>query len=48
MHRVCGGWRSALAKVEGVQEVGVNLATERATVTYDPAVTDLSRHARRS
>jgi len=27
----------ALAKVAGVQAAGVNLATERATVTYDPA-----------
>ncbi len=27
----------ALAKVPGVQTAGVNLATERATVTYDPA-----------
>ncbi len=28
----------ALSKVEGVHSVGVNLATERATVKYDPAV----------
>ncbi|MBZ9711739.1 heavy metal translocating P-type ATPase [Deinococcus multiflagellatus] len=28
-----------LKKVEGVQEATVNLATERATVTYDPALT---------
>lgn len=28
-----------LKKVEGVEEASVNLATERATVTYDPAVT---------
>ncbi|MFC4638273.1 heavy metal translocating P-type ATPase [Deinococcus hohokamensis] len=28
-----------LKKVEGVQEASVNLATERATVTYDPALT---------
>ncbi|GGO38784.1 heavy metal translocating P-type ATPase [Deinococcus humi] len=28
-----------LMKVEGVQSANVNLATERATVTYDPAVT---------
>ncbi|PTA69271.1 heavy metal translocating P-type ATPase [Deinococcus arcticus] len=28
-----------LGKVEGVQEASVNLATERATVTYDPALT---------
>src|SRR5262245_7326176 len=27
----------ALNKVEGVSSAGVNLATERATVTYDPA-----------
>src|SRR5438093_6769405 len=26
----------ALSKVEGVQSAGVNLATERATVMYDP------------
>ena len=32
----------ALAKVEGVHEVGVNLATERATVTYDPAVVSMA------
>ncbi len=28
----------ALSKVEGVQSAGVNLATERATVKYDPAL----------
>ncbi|ADV65927.1 heavy metal translocating P-type ATPase [Deinococcus maricopensis] len=28
-----------LKKVEGVQDANVNLATERATVTYDPALT---------
>ncbi|WP_034383860.1 heavy metal translocating P-type ATPase [Deinococcus sp. YIM 77859] len=28
-----------LKKVEGVEQASVNLATERATVTYDPAVT---------
>lgn len=28
----------ALQKVEGVSEAGVNLATERATIKYDPAV----------
>nr|WP_281377069.1 heavy metal translocating P-type ATPase [Deinobacterium chartae] len=28
-----------LKKVEGVEDASVNLATERATVTYDPAVT---------
>ncbi len=33
----------ALAKVAGVQSAGVNLATERATVTYDPATVDLPR-----
>ena len=33
----------ALAKVEGVQSAGVNLATERATVTFDPAQVDLPR-----
>ncbi len=31
----------ALAKVPGVQTAGVNLATERATVTYDPAQASL-------
>ena len=31
----------ALQKVEGVQEAGVNLATERATVKYDPTVATL-------
>src|SRR5947209_3708150 len=33
----------ALAKVEGVQNATVNLATEQATVVYDPNVTDLPR-----
>src|SRR5688500_2160031 len=28
----------ALSKVEGVQSAGVNLATERATVQYDPTL----------
>src|ERR1044072_8729023 len=32
----------ALAKVEGVHEGGVNLATERATVKYDPALVDMA------
>src|SRR6476469_3527741 len=32
----------ALAKVEGIHEVGVNLATERATVKYDPALVDMA------
>ena len=31
----------ALRKVEGVSEANVNFATERATVTYDPALVDL-------
>jgi Cu+-exporting ATPase len=31
----------ALRKVEGVSEANVNFATERATVTYDPAQVDL-------
>ncbi len=31
-----------LAKVPGVTAANVNLATERATVAYDPAVTDLA------
>ena len=33
----------ALRSVPGVAEVAVNLATERATVTFDPARTDLAR-----
>src|SRR5690349_9007887 len=33
----------ALAKVEGVHQATVNLATERATVTYDPARVDLGQ-----
>src|SRR5438105_13823127 len=32
----------ALSKVEGVQSAGVNLATERATVKYDPSVTNMA------
>ncbi len=32
----------ALSKVEGVHEASVNLATERATVKYDPAATGMS------
>ena len=32
----------ALAKVEGVSEAGVNLATERATVKYDPMKVDMA------
>jgi Cu+-exporting ATPase len=32
-----------LAKVEGVREAIVNLATEKASVTYDPSVVDLHR-----
>ena len=35
----------AIAKVPGVESAGVNLATERATVTYDPSETDLARIA---
>lgn len=31
----------ALQKVEGVQDAGVNLATERATVKYDPALASI-------
>src|SRR3954447_24082295 len=31
----------ALQKVEGVTEAGVNLATERATVKYDPNVASI-------
>src|SRR5205085_949981 len=33
----------ALAKVAGVQSAGVNLATERATVSYDPARADVAK-----
>jgi Cu+-exporting ATPase len=33
----------ALSKVEGVSSAGVNLATERATVTYDPLRVDLPK-----
>lgn len=33
----------SLGKSEGVTQAAVNLATERATVHYDPAVTDLNR-----
>lgn len=32
----------SLAKLPGVESANVNLATERATVKYDPAVTDIS------
>src|SRR5438132_1221323 len=32
----------ALSKVEGVQNAAVNLATERATVKYDPSVADVA------
>src|SRR5687768_6965471 len=33
----------ALGKVEGVQEASVNLATERARVTYDPALVTMDQ-----
>src|SRR5436305_6208766 len=33
----------ALTKVEGVHSAGVNLATERALVKYDPALVDLGK-----
>ncbi|MGB3327391.1 MAG: heavy metal translocating P-type ATPase, partial [Thermomicrobiales bacterium] len=33
----------ALTKVDGVAEANVNLATEKATVSYDPATTDLQQ-----
>jgi Cu+-exporting ATPase len=33
----------ALSKVEGVHQAAVNLATERATVTYDPTVADMAQ-----
>jgi Cu+-exporting ATPase len=35
----------AIGKVAGVERAAVNLATERATVAYDPAVTNLSEIA---
>ncbi len=38
-----GKVEGALRSVPGVAEVAVNLATERATVTFDPARTDLAR-----
>ncbi|MCL2654822.1 MAG: heavy metal translocating P-type ATPase [Coriobacteriia bacterium] len=33
----------AIAGVEGVEQVAVNLATEKATLSYDPAVTDVAQ-----
>src|SRR5215212_1073152 len=33
----------ALSKVDGVQEVSVNLATEKARVTYDPAAASIGQ-----
>src|SRR5215213_7028892 len=33
----------ALSKVDGVHEVSVNLATEKARVTYDPAVSSIGQ-----
>lgn len=36
----------AVGKVPGVERVAVNLATERATVDYDPATTNLGQIAR--
>src|SRR5690348_7102849 len=33
----------ALSKVEGVHQAAVNLATERATVRYDPSVANLAQ-----
>jgi Cu+-exporting ATPase len=33
----------ALSKVEGVEEAGVNLATERAHVVYDPSLADVPK-----
>ena len=38
----------AIGKVAGVERAAVNLATERATVSYDPAADDRGRHAQRS
>lgn len=31
-----------VGKMEGVEQISVNLATEKATVSYDPALTDIS------
>ncbi len=36
----------ALKKVEGIGEVNVNLATEKVTLSYDPARTDVSKFTR--
>ncbi len=36
----------ALKKVEGINEVNVNLATEKVTLSYDPALTDVSKFTR--
>lgn len=33
----------ALKKVEGISEVNVNLATEKVTLSYDPALTDVTK-----
>ena len=33
--------QKGLSKVEGVTEASVNFATEKATVSYDPAVVDV-------
>ena len=38
----------ALKRVEGVSEASVNLATERATVVYDPARADVNDTVRAS
>ena len=31
-----------VSKMEGVEQISVNLATEKATVSYDPSLTDIS------
>src|SRR5674476_993949 len=31
-----------VSKMEGVEQISVNLATEKATVSYDPSLTDVS------
>src|SRR5688500_19854216 len=33
---------SALSRISGTERVAVNLATERATITYDPAIANVS------
>ena len=37
-----------VAKFEGISKVNVNLATEKVTLEYDPAVVDLNKACRNS